>query len=78
MAQATSIIRISILLGITFAAIVLTFGIEQESPYWTLHFVLDKALGASLFYLAWRLFSRWLKTDRWLRIYKAWCMSADR
>lgn len=75
MNKTISIIRIAILFALGMVAFLLIFGEEQDADLltWTLHFIIDKAVGIGVLFLIARLYKRWSKIDTWLIAYEKMC-----
>lgn len=75
MNKTISIIRIAILFVLGTFATFFIFGkeIEENLSSWTLHFIIDKALGIAACFAVARLYKRWSKVDPWIKAYNKMC-----
>lgn len=48
----------------------------DESRWWFEQFLISKAIAAAGFYVFWKLYNRWSKTDKWLKTYNDSCDKA--
>lgn len=66
-----SLTRIAILFGLSMLAVPFIFGEETGSGFsWMLAFLTNKALGIAAFFATAKLYTRWSKTDPWLKAYE--------
>lgn len=70
-----SSIRIAILFGLSFFAIILILGEEQDPNVFMflLHIGIDKGLGIGLCFIIGHLYKRWSKVDPWIMAYDKMC-----
>lgn len=74
MNKTESLIRIAILITLAIVGFGLVFCEEHDEDLWvfTLRVIFDKAFGVGCIYLMAKLYSRWSKTDKWLKKYEEW------
>ena len=75
MNKTISTIRISILIALSLVAVVGIFSepTAEADGAWFLDFFLSKGIGTAACYGVYKLYTKWSKTDKWLKAYDKMC-----
>lgn len=70
-----AILRFAAIFDLMIAGLIFLFYCENDKSYTALalHILLDKTIGLALIYTAAKLYSRWSKTDTYIRTYNQSC-----
>ena len=74
MRKSISIIRIAVLFALGIIGSLFLFSEEHDENqliFW-LHLLFDKAIGFLMYFVFYKLYSRWSKLDRWIMAYEQW------
>lgn len=72
--MAKSLIRISILIALSLVAFfcILSEPASKNDFIWFVQFFVSKAIGVAAGYGLYKLYPRWVKTDKWVAAYGKW------